>query len=315
MDDWIALTVNTSTQAVEAVANFMMEADAAGVQIQDSADFDEEIITKTGEWLDPNTVPHLQSGAAVTGYFAPHTHLGELKQNLAARVAQLPDFGLDAGLGTITVDAIAESNWANEWKKYYHPLRITRYLTVVPDWLDYTPQQSGELVMRLDPDMAFGTGSHPTTALMLQALEQVIRGGESMIDVGTGSGILAIGAKMLGVGHVLATDVDDVAVKNAEANLALNPVSDIQVIANDLLNGIDEQADLICANILAEVLLPLIPQIPERLTTGGTVLLSGIYYDKETVIKQALTKAGLTVVADWHLGDWVALKAQVVVAE
>ncbi len=136
--------------------------------------------------------------------------------------------------------------------------------------------------------MAFGTGSHPTTALMLQALEQVIRGGEAMIDIGTGSGILAIGAKMLGVDHVLATDVDDIAVKNAESNLALNPVSDIHVIANDLLTGIDDQADIICANILAEVLLPLIPQIPERLNDGGTVLLSGIYYDKETVIKQAL---------------------------
>lgn len=312
MDDWIALTIDTSTEAVEAVANFMMEAGAAGVAIDDSADYRQTIVTHTGEWLDPKSIPHRHVGAGVTGYFAPHTHLGELKQTLAARVAQLPSFGLSKGTGEITVDDIAQANWANQWKQYYHPLRITRYLTVVPDWLDYTPQQAGEVIVRLDPEMAFGTGSHPTTALMLEMLETSIRGGETMIDVGTGSGILAIAARQLGVASILATDVDEIAVANAEANLALNPVDHIQVIANDLLNGIDQQADIICANILAEVLLPLIPQLPARLNPQGVVLLSGIYYDKEQAINAALQKAGLTVVASRHSGDWVGLAAKVV---
>ncbi|WP_461212806.1 50S ribosomal protein L11 methyltransferase [Lacticaseibacillus sp. GG6-2] len=312
MDDWIALTIDTSTEAVEAVANFMMEAGAAGVAIDDSADYRRTVITKTGEWLDPDSIPHRQSGAGVTGYFAPHTHLGELKQTLAARVAQLPSFGLAKGTGEISVDDIAQANWANQWKQYYHPLRITRYLTVVPDWLDYTPQQVGEVIVRLDPEMAFGTGSHPTTALMLQMLETIIRGGESMIDVGTGSGILAIAARQLGVADILATDVDEIAVANAEANLALNPVDHIRVIANDLLSGIDQQADIICANILAEVLLPLIPQLPARLRAQGVVLLSGIYYDKEQAIVAALEQVGLTVVASRHSGDWVGLAAKVV---
>ncbi|MCI1986059.1 MAG: 50S ribosomal protein L11 methyltransferase [Lactobacillus sp.] len=312
MDDWIAVTIDTSTEAVEAVANFLMEAGAEGIQIDDSADYAAEVKTATGEWLDPDSIPHRKSGAGVTGYFAPHTHLGELRQTLAARVAQLAGFGLAPGAGTITVDDIATVNWANEWKKYYHPLRLTRFLTVVPDWSDYQPTQTGELIMRLDPEMAFGTGSHPTTALMLQLLEAYIRGGEQMIDVGTGSGILAIAARLLGVSAVLATDVDDIAVANAEANLALNPVDQITVQANDLLTGITTQADIVCANILAEVLVPLIPQVPSVLKPGGVCLLSGIYYDKEATIKESLAAAGLTVVEERRRGEWLAFAAKVV---
>jgi ribosomal protein L11 methyltransferase len=166
--------------------------------------------------------------------------------------------------------------------------------------------------MRLDPEMAFGTGSHPTTALMLQLLEAYIRGGEQMIDVGTGSGILAIAARRLGVSAVLATDVDDIAVANAEANLALNPVDQITVQANDLLTGITTQADIVCANILAEVLVPLIPQVPSVLKPGGVCLLSGIYYDKEATIKESLAAAGLTVVEERRRGEWLAFAAKVV---
>ncbi|MBF5066355.1 methyltransferase, partial [Salmonella enterica subsp. enterica serovar Istanbul] len=114
---------------------------------------------------------------------------------------------------------------ADVWKKYYHPLRVSRFLTIVPKWEHYTPQQPDELVLTLDPGMAFGTGTHPTTQLMLSLLESLVRGGETMIDVGTGSGILAIAAERLGVSQILATDVDEIAVKNAQANIVLNPVS------------------------------------------------------------------------------------------
>lgn len=309
MDDWFELAVETSSEAVEAVSNFLIEAGAAGIQIEDAADFQHGSQSKTGVWFDPDSVPHRTTGAAVKGYFASSLHPSELMTRLQAEVDQLPSFGLAKGSGKISVVNIAQADWANAWKKYYHPLRITRYLTIVPAWLDYTPHQAGEQVIKLDPDMAFGTGSHPTTALMLRLLEAVIRGGETMIDVGTGSGILALAARRLGVAHVLATDVDEVAVANAEANLALNPDDQIDVIANDLLTGIEQPVDLVVANILANVLTPLIPQVASRLKPHGRFLLSGIYREKAAAIKATLAANGFKVHSEWQEGDWVAIVA------
>lgn len=310
MDQWVEIAIETSSEAVDAVANFLMAEGADGVQIEDAADFQGGQTTNArGGWFDPVSIPHRQSGAKVSGYFDGRRHPAELVATLQARVAQLPSFGLAEGPGTVTAHALAQESWANEWKKYYHPLRITRFLTIVPAWLDYQPQQSGELVMRLDPDMAFGTGSHPTTALMLRLLESQIRGGETMIDVGTGSGILALGARMLGAKHVLATDVDEAAVANAKANLALNDIDGIEVVANDLLKGIETRVDMVAANILADVLTPLIPQVPSVLKPHGRLLLSGVYHDKVAAIDQTLNENGLRVLAQARLGDWVALVA------
>ena len=202
-----------------------------------------------------------------------------------------------------------QQDWADVWKKYYHPLRVSRFLTIVPKWEHYTPQQPDELVLTLDPGMAFGTGTHPTTQLMLSLLESLVRGGETMIDVGTGSGILAIAAERLGVSQILATDVDEIAVKNAQANIALNPVSHITVKANDLLQGLTVSADLIVANILAEVLVPLIPQVPSRLNPHGHFLLAGIIAEKADLIRQTLQDNGFTIAQRRDAVGWVAFDA------
>lgn len=309
MEQWFEIAVETSSEAVDAVANFLMTEGASGIQIEDAADFRGPQKTGHGVQFDPATVPHRQRGAKVSGYFTGRRNPAELVSTLQARVVQLPSFGLAEGLGTVTAHSLAQADWANEWKKYYHPLRITRFLTIVPAWLDYQPQQAGELVMRLDPDMAFGTGSHPTTVLMLRLLEAQVRGGETMIDVGTGSGVLALAARMLGAKQVLATDVDAAAVANAKANLALNDSAGIQVIANNLLQGVTLQADLVAANILADVLTPLIPQVPTVLKPHGRLLLSGIYYDKAAAIQTVLKQSGLRVLEQAQLGDWIALVA------
>lgn len=309
MNDWTALTVTTTTEAIEAVSNILMEAGAVGIQIKDAADFKKETVDAHGTWFDPKTVPHLASGAQVIGYFDPATSLVEQRDHIATRVRGLAQFGLDPGAATVTLADVRQADWANVWKQYYHPLRVSRFLTIVPKWEHYTPQQAGELQLTLDPGMAFGTGTHPTTQLMLSLLESVIRGGETMIDVGTGSGILAIAAERLGVGDILATDVDEIAVRNAEANIKLNPVSHITVAANDLLKGITLSADLIVANILAEVLVPLIPQVRPRLKAHGHFLLAGIIADKATLIIRTLEDNGFSIAQRREAGGWVALDA------
>lgn len=258
--DWIKLTVTTTNEASEAVINLLMENGAGGVEIDDSDLSQVELAT----------------------YFQAQAGLVELLPELEQKIAQLREFGLDPGKGTVKLAELDDDSWADVWKKYYHPVRLTRYLTIVPSWESYTPETTDEKVIKLDPGRAFGTGTHPTTKLALQALETVVRGGETMIDVGTGSGVLSIAAKYFGVAQIAAYDVDAEAVKAAEENLALNGMQDaITVGANDLLAGIKTKVGLITANILAEIIVPLIPQAYECLKPGGIFITSGIIADKK----------------------------------
>ena len=158
--------------------------------------------------------------------------------------------------------------------------------------------------------MAFGTGTHPTTQLMLQALGTVVMGGESVIDVGTGSGVLAIAAKLLGAGDVVAYDVDEVAVESAKRNVALNPqAADIQLGVNSLLDGIKTQTDVIVANILAEIILPLIPQAFVNLRPGGKFLTSGIIKDKFATVRDAELEQGFVIDETLRMKDWYGIIA------
>ncbi len=215
------------------------------------------------------------------------------------------EFGLDPGKGTVKLAELDDDSWADVWKKYYHPVRLTRYLTIVPSWESYTPGSTDEKVIKLDPGRAFGTGTHPTTKLALQALETVVRGGETMIDVGTGSGVLSIAAKYFGV-----EQIDAEAVKAAEENLALNGMQDaITVGANDLLAGIKTKVELITANILAEIIVPLIPQAYECLKPGGIFITSGIIVDKKDLIVSELEAKGFVIDQVLNIKDWYSIIA------
>lgn len=311
--EWTQVTVTTQSESVEAVSYILNDLGAAGVKIDDAKDFAK---LKPGEYgahgeiIDPKDIPHIATGAAVTAYYPQTVFVPEIIPTIEQRVAQLKEFGLDPGSGAVTSKAVSDENWATAWKKYYHPVRVTSSLTVVPSWEEYQPKQPNEQLIYLDPGMAFGTGTHPTTRLMLQALEMVVRGDETVLDVGTGSGVLSIAAKLLGVSKVYAFDVDDVAVQSAVENLKLNPVaSDIHIRPNDLLTGVTQMADLIVANILAEIIVPLIPQAYERLNTGGHFLCSGIIADKVALILNKLQNQGFRVEETLKIGDWYGIIA------
>ena len=306
--DWTAIKVITSSEAVEAVSYILTDMGAQGVQIEDAADFEnlnEGKYGDHGEFIDPASIPHRKSGAAVSGYFPQNVFVPELLPTIYQRVAKLRDYGLNPGENDVSAATVDNQQWATVWQKYYHPLRVTDQLTIVPQWEEYEPADPKEKLIFLDPGMAFGTGTHPTTRLMLEALEKTIVGNEYVIDVGTGSGVLSIAAKHLGAGKVDAYDIDEVAVNSAKKNLALNPVAnDVKVGVNSLLDGIHTQADLIVANILAEIIVPLIPQAYENLKPGGKFLVSGIIDDKAPLIRQKLQEQGFVIDDEQQMKDW-----------
>ncbi|MCT3461641.1 50S ribosomal protein L11 methyltransferase [Limosilactobacillus fermentum] len=311
--NWTAIVVETSTEAVDAVSYILTDTGATGVKIDDAADYQKLKPGKYGpygEIVDPSTLPHREEGAAVTGYYPPTTFVPEKIADIRQRVAKLADFGLNPAPARVAAEEIDNQDWATAWQKYYHPVRVTRELTIVPRWEEYTPATADEKLLVLDPGMAFGTGTHPTTQLMLQALTIALRGGESMIDVGTGSGVLSIAAKQLGAGEVWAYDIDDVAVKSAEKNLALNPIAkDVHTGVNSLLDGIHTQVDLVVANILAEIILPLVPQAFENLKPGGKFLTSGIINTKFETVKKAIEAQGFVVDETMRIKDWYGIIA------
>jgi ribosomal protein L11 methyltransferase len=210
-------------------------------------------------------------------------------------------------LGELHLRAVSEDSWINNWKPYFQITPVGRHFVIKPAWKDYTARP-GEVVLDIDPGAAFGSGTHHTTALCLAALEKLIRPGMQVVDVGTGSGILAIGAVKLGAGSVQAVDIDSTAVRQAQANLTRNGISkQVTVREGDLLTGTDGQFDLIVANILADIVISMLPDVPGKLKTGGRFLTSGIIVERQEDVVTAARQAGLHLLNVTTSGGWVAL--------
>ena len=305
---WNEVKIETASEAVEAVANILMEAGASGVAIEDSLDVENFKSDPYGEILTKEDFTTIEEGAIVMAYFPETIFLPEILPFIKERVTKLPEFGLAIGKNIVTVSEVEESNWATAWKKYYHPVRITRLLTVVPSWESYQTTDPLEKIITLDPGMAFGTGTHPTTSLTLQALESTLRGGETLLDVGTGSGVLSIAAKHLGAKEVYAYDLDEVAVRSAKENMDLNEVAkDVHVSDNDLLKGIESESDVIVANILADIILLMIPDAWRLLKQTGTLIVSGIIEEKKEMVLTAMEEQGFVVDQVFQQKDWYAI--------
>lgn len=302
MNSWQELTIQVHRDAEEAVSNLMIETGSQGVAISDSADYVGQE-SRFGE-LYPKV--EQSDMIAITAYYPDTLDIEEVKSDLAARLADLTGFGLETGQVSLESQKLAEEDWADNWKKYYEVARITHDLTIVPSWTDYEAT-AGEKIIRLDPGMAFGTGTHPTTKMSLFALEQVLRGGERVLDVGTGSGVLSIASSLLGAGDIHAYDLDEVAVRVAQENISLNAHTDnITVKTGDLLRGVELGADVIVANILAEILVDLTDDAYRLLKDEGYLIMSGIIADKWDMVRSAAESAGFFLETQMIQGEWNA---------
>ena len=256
--NWLEVSVNTHSESVEVVSSILIELGSKGVSIEDPQDY-YQLTDEQLEWLKVQQKDLYETDTVIVkGYFQPSQWSKDSDVLLHEKLEEIKVYGLQTGPLSVQVKEVGEEDWANAWKQYYFPVRVTRFLTVVPSWVDYEKEQDDELLIELDPGLAFGTGTHPTTQLSLTALEQTIRGNECVLDVGTGSGVLSIASKLLGASKVTAFDIDEMATRVAKENIALNPtIGEIEVYENNLLVGVYQKSDLIVANILAEILLQM----------------------------------------------------------
>lgn len=302
MDKWQELTVEVLREAEEAASNILIELGSQGVAIDDSADY----LGRVGKYGEVFPEVKQMDTVKITAYYPEHVDIDAVEKEVAQRLSALSDFGVNAGDIHYDTQELAEQDWAENWKKYYEPTRISHDLTIVPSWTDYEAK-TGEKIIRLDPGMAFGTGTHPTTKMSLFALEQVLRGGETVLDVGTGSGVLSIASSLLGAKSIYAYDLDEVAVRVAQENIDLNAgTENIHVATGNLLQGIDIQADVIVANILADILINMTEDAYRLVKDEGYLIMSGIISEKWEMVRESAEKAGFFLETHMIQGEWNA---------
>ena len=308
---WSEISIHTTNEAVEPISNILHEAGASGVVIEDPLELVKEREDQFGEIYQLNPQDYPEEGVIVKAYLPVNSFLGETVDEIKEAVNNLILFNIDIGKNSVSVSEVNEEEWATAWKKYYHPVKISKRFTVVPTWEEYTPVSSDELIIELDPGMAFGTGTHPTTVMSIQGLERFVKRDDVVIDVGTGSGVLSIAAAMLGAKKVTALDLDEVAVESAKMNIKLNKVHPVvDVFQNNLLEGIQVKADVIVANILAEVIVRFTDAAAQCLKPGGYFITAGIIQQKKDEVKESIESAGFQIEETVQLEDWISFIAK-----
>ena len=300
---WIAATVTLDSPdvelAIDVVAAIFYSLGLRGVIVNDPQ------VEPTLDWADDAHAPPEEPG--VTGYFADTPTAAATCRDLEAALKRLR---ATAGIGaTVTYCRIDEQDWADAWKEYFWPEKITDTIVVKPSWREYAARPA-EIILEIDPGMAFGTGTHPTTALCIRLIEAHLKAGDSFLDVGTGSGILMIAAAKLGSGSVHGVDNDDVAVGVAEKNLLANGIEHFHLAAGNLVATIDATFDVVAANILAEVILDLLPDVAAVLEPEGLFICSGIITAQRNAVLSRLQKRGFAVVDVLETDEWVAIAAR-----
>lgn len=310
--NWTEVKIYTTTAGIDPLTGSMLDLGLQGFMIEDAQDFDEFLHDTTPHWdyVDQAVMEKMKDcETCVTIYVADNPQgmeeLMQVRQILARLKAQDPDGKY--GRLELEMKDVDEEDWSNAWKKYYHPVQVGEHLVVCPSWEAYD-RKPDEVVLTLNPGMAFGTGTHDTTRLCMELLEKYITPQDTVLDVGCGSGILAITAALLGANKIIGCDIDEVAVKVAGENAALNGVQDrIAFHQGDLTSQVEGSFQIICANIVADVIIRLSEDAGRYLAKDGIFITSGIIDTREQDVLNALEQNGFQVIEHRTSGGWVAL--------
>ncbi|MEG0297858.1 MAG: 50S ribosomal protein L11 methyltransferase [Clostridium sp.] len=307
---WIEIRVITKSDALEPVSGIFYGLDCKGVAIEDPNDIlGREQGPLTWDFADINVLEHKGEAAVVKGYFSEEDNIEEVITYINEKLAELKEFGFDLGEGKVESEVMHEEDWANTWKQYYKPVKVGERIVVKPIWEEYEVKND-ELVVELDPGMAFGTGTHETTRMCIQSLERYVKADTTVFDVGCGSGILAIAAAKLGAKLAVGVDLDPVAVESSIENVSYNDLNNIQILHGNLVEVIDGKADVVVANIIAEIICLLCDDVKRVLNTNGYFITSGIIHDRVEMVTSKLEETGFEVIEVNKDGEWNCIVAK-----
>ncbi len=311
------LSIKTTVDAEDIIISTLYDIGLEGAEIEDHVPLTEEEKEQMFVDILPDQGP--DDGLAVLNFYVEDdgkTEIDSIVRKAAEELEGLKDF-MDIGEGSIALSETEDKDWINNWKEFFHQFMIDDLL-IVPSWEEIRPEDRDKEILHIDPGTAFGTGKHETTQLCIRQLKKRMKAGDEILDVGTGSGILGIVALMNGAGHVVGTDLDPCAITASGENMDRNGIDrkDFDVILGNVITEKSiqdevgyEKYDIVLANILAEVLVPLTPVIVPALKKGGIYITSGIIKEREEMVKAAVEAAGLTILEVTHMGDWVNVTA------
>ncbi len=306
---WFELKIFTSHQAVDAVANMLYKLDLTGVVIEDPED-SIYLDSANGDWdyIDLEKVLPKNVRPIVKGYVNAVPDYEEMMNFLTDEMMNIKNAGVDIGDYKIKITEIDDQDWANEWKKYYKPFRVGKHIHIVPSWEEYSVDSPEDVVIYNDPSGAFGSGTHETTFTCLEAIEEYMDKGDLVFDIGCGSGILSVAAAKLGARKVQGVDFSEVAVTTSRENAKLNLVEkQVEFIQGNLTDDIKDKADLLVANIIADVIIELSGYVREFILDSGYFIASGIINTKYEAVVEALNANHLEIIKTINKGEWYTI--------
>ena len=314
---WNKYSIQTTTDAVDMISSALNDIGIEGIEIEDNVQLTKEEAKSMFVDFIPDLPPD-DGRAKVNFYIDSEEDDGSMLEKVKAELEDLRMF-IDIGEGTITESETEDKDWINNWKTFFKPFRAADDIVIKPTWEEYKKEKDSDILIEIDPGIAFGTGSHETTKLCIQALDKYVKTGDSVLDVGCGSGILSIAALKLGAKHATAIDIDEVAVKVAAENMAVNhiPSSDYTLYDGDLISNAFLKVkagtghDIVVANILADVIIPLTGVVKPHLKKGGLYITSGIIDTKEAEVREALLENGFEILDVTYMKEWCCFIATI----